>query len=123
MIGGKYQYGLEIMLCLTKGSENSPIAKPKIAKSIGISQDYIEQIIRPLVKAGLIASQRGIKGGFYLATHPSKISVHDIIKALGGTTMVRETIKPLKSRRVWQEAESLLTSYFSSVTLEELIEK
>ncbi len=123
MVRGRCQYALEIMLCLSDASFELPIAKSKVAEQIGISTDYIEQIAKSLVTAGLVGSKRGMKGGFYLKKHPSKISVQDIIKAQGGTTMVRKTLKPLTSRRVWKEAESLLTSYFSSVTLEELIEK
>jgi Rrf2 family protein len=123
MIGGKYQYALELMLCLSGTSFEFPIPKPKLAKSIGISTDYIEQITKLLITAGLIKSKRGIKGGFYWASDPSDLSVQDIIKALGGPDFVSRTKKPLESRRVWQEGEELLISYFSSVKLEELLEK
>jgi Rrf2 family protein len=123
MIRAKYQYALEIMLCLSGTSFEFPLAKPKIAERIAISTDYIEQIAKVLITAGLIKSKRGIKGGFYLASDPSDISVQDIIKAQGGTLFVGQARKPLESRRVWREADALLESHFSSITLEELLEK
>jgi Rrf2 family protein len=121
MIGGKYQYALEIMLCLSGASFEFPMAKPKISERIGISSDYIEQIARLLKTAGLIKSKRGIKGGFYLASDPSDISVQDVIKAQGGAIFVGRARKLLESRRVWREADELLESHFSSITLEELL--
>ncbi len=123
MISGRNQYALEIVLCLSETSFEFPLAKSKISERIGISTDYIEQIARLLVADGLIKSKRGIHGGFYLAKPLSEISVHDIIKAQGGRVFVGGTRKSLQPRRVWQEAESLLESYFSEITLEELLEK
>jgi Rrf2 family protein len=123
MVRGRCQYALEIMLCLSDASFELPIAKSKIAERIGISKDYIEQIAKSLVTAGLVGSKRGIKGGFYLKKHPSKISVQDIIKAQGGTAFVGRVRIPPKSRRVWHDAERLLASHFSGITLEELLKK
>ena len=123
MVRGKCQYALEIMLCLSDASFEFPIAKSKIAERIGISKDYIEQIAKSLVAAGLVGSKRGMKGGFYLKKHPSKISVQDIIKAQGGPAFVGRVRIPPKSRRVWHDAERLLASYFSGITLEELLKK
>ena len=123
MIGGKNQYALEIVLCLSESSFEFPLAKPRISERIGISKDYIEQLAKSLVAAGLIKSKRGLKGGFYLAKPVSEISVQDVIEAQGGKVFVGGARKPLKPRRVWQEAESLLESYFSNITLEELLDK
>ena len=123
MIAGKYQYAVEIMLCLAEATFEFPMAKPKIAERAGISKGYTEQIARSLVKAGLIKSKQGATGGFYLAKPLSGISVQDVIEAQGGTVFVGRPRKPLKSRRVWLEAESMLESHFSSIMLEELLEK
>ena len=123
MVGGKNQYALEIMLCLSESSFEFPLAKPRISERIGISKDYIEQIAKSLLAAGLIKSKRGLKGGFYLARSLSEISVQDVIEAQGRKSFVGRARKPLESRRVWQEADELLESYFSSITLEELLEK
>jgi Rrf2 family cysteine metabolism transcriptional repressor len=123
MISAKYQYGLEIMLCLSGASFEFPMNKSKIAERIGISTDYIEQIAKLLKAAGLMKSKRGLKGGFYLASDPSDISVQDIIKAQGGILFVGRARKPLESRRVWREADELLESHFSSITLEKLLEE
>jgi FeS assembly SUF system regulator len=44
----------------------------------------VSKILKLLGKAGLLVSQRGVKGGYSLARHPGQITLADIIRALEG---------------------------------------
>ena len=44
----------------------------------------VSKLLKELLHSGLLVSHRGIKGGYYLARDPGKISVLDVISALEG---------------------------------------
>ena len=48
------------------------------------SENYLEQLMGTLRKAGLVRGIRGARGGYELALPPEKISVGDVIRALEG---------------------------------------
>jgi len=50
----------------------------------GVSVKYLEQLIIPLKKAGLIKSVKGPKGGHMLARPPGKITVGEVVSVLEG---------------------------------------
>ena len=56
-----------------------------IAGRQGISESYLEQLVRLLKKAGLVRSVRGAGGGYRLARAADTISVGDILRALEGS--------------------------------------
>ena len=55
-----------------------------ISKRQGISERYLEQIFHRLKKKGILNSERGPKGGYYLAKKPEEITLFDIIEAVDG---------------------------------------
>ncbi len=77
------EYGLIVSLHLAKqrGSEVEPTPARDMAAREGLPPDYVEQILLKLRRAGLVASVRGAKGGYYLAREPAAITVKDVIEA------------------------------------------
>jgi len=131
----KSQYGLRAMVYLaTVFKENRVHSLRKISEKENISFDYLEKIISRLEKAGLILAKRGVRGGYYLASQPSKISAGEIIKAIEGTLApVRCVAKEKKERlscprkkicksfAVWQKIQDVLNSTLDSITLADLL--
>ncbi len=72
----------------------------EIAKEIGISEAHLAKVFQRLVKAGLISSTRGPRGGFTLARSSNTISLLDIYEAIeaplkeGGDCLLRKKICP-----------------------------
>ena len=61
----------------------------EIANRQKVSLKYLEQIIRPLKKAGFVKSFRGVKGGHILNKPPEEITVGEVVGLLeGGQTLV-----------------------------------
>jgi len=52
----------------------------EIAARNRIPVKYLEQILLELRRAGLIASRRGVHGGYKLTRHPSEVSVGDVLR-------------------------------------------
>jgi Rrf2 family cysteine metabolism transcriptional repressor len=75
-------YGLNAMYVLANRSDL--ISIKEIAKQSNLPQNYLEQILSTLKKAGLATSIRGVNGGYKISKSATEIRVLDIIKALDG---------------------------------------
>ena len=61
---------------------HAPVPVSDIAKRQDLGTAFLEQLLRPLKKAGLVAPWRGMKGGYTLAKPAEEISLLDVLKAL-----------------------------------------
>jgi len=61
-----------------------------VAKVVRLPLPVVSKVLKLLARHGLLASQRGIKGGYGLARSPRDISVAEIIHALEGPIAVTE---------------------------------
>jgi Rrf2 family protein len=61
-----------------------PVKGDVIAQRQDIPAKFLENILADLRRAGLVSSQRGAEGGYWLAADASSISVADIIRAVEG---------------------------------------
>ena len=58
------------------------MGREDISKQMGIPKQMIAQIAKPLRNAGIIATKRGVGGGFSLNRKPEDISLADIFNAV-----------------------------------------
>ena len=80
----KGRYGLKAMFDLALNDGSGPVSLAAISERQGISIHYLEQLVSPLRKAGLLKSVRGAQGGYLLAKLPAEISVREILELLEG---------------------------------------
>lgn len=84
-ISTKGVYGLAAMHVLAHAPRQRAMQIREIAAMTQISHGYLEQILSTLRRAGLLASIRGVSGGYRLARSASDITVLEILEALEGT--------------------------------------
>ena len=78
------RYGLRAMSDLCVHSRNNePVSVSDIASRQNIPVNYLEQLCRKLRTGGLLESIRGAQGGYLLAKKADKISIAEILQALG----------------------------------------
>ncbi|OCL84823.1 RrF2 family transcriptional regulator [Arcobacter porcinus] len=82
LISTKGIYGLSAMHELAKHNDDSPMQIKDISANASIPQNYLEQLLGKLRKAGLVNSIRGARGGYHLARSADDIKVVDILIAL-----------------------------------------
>ncbi len=82
IISTKGEYGLTAVLVLSKQKDGELLQTKEIALRGGIPQNYLEQILVVLKKAGLVTSIRGANGGYKLAQDPNIITVFDVLQSL-----------------------------------------
>ena len=88
----KGKYGLYAMYYLAQHAGDGPQPLKAVAE-IGVSsEDYLEQLLGSLRRAGLVTTVRGAQGGYQLAHAPEAITVGDIIDATEGPLNISECI-------------------------------
>lgn len=100
-----------------------------IATRTKVPPGYLSKVLRDLVVAGLVHSQRGPNGGFCLVAPASQISMLDIINAVDPIERIKRC--PLGTRSMWSfapvlhlrldHALSLIEREFGRTTLAEII--
>jgi Rrf2 family protein len=91
LISTKGTYGLAAICELSKHQDASPMQIKEIAQNAKIPQNYLEQLLGKLRRAGIVKSVRGAKGGYILARSPENIKVLDILLALEDNLKVTDT--------------------------------
>jgi Rrf2 family protein len=109
-------------------------AGPTKGNAVGESQSiptkYLENILSELRRAGIVGSQRGSEGGYWLAREPDRVSVADIIRAVEGPLAdVRgsapedlEYVGPAEPlERVWLATRASVRNVLETVTIAHMI--
>ena len=79
----KGRYSVTALYELAQHYGKGIVPLKSIALSQGLSENYLEQLMGTLRKAGLVTSTRGAQGGYELARSPEKITICDIIVTNG----------------------------------------
>lgn len=87
-ISAQEEYGLRCLLQLAQAEKcGDLLTLSQIAKREGISTANAGKLLWILNKAGLVRSQRGIKGGYSLARPASQIRLNEVIHVLDEDTV------------------------------------
>ena len=81
MISQTADYSLRAVLILA-GSQGQPLTANELAKRAHLPPGYFAKVLQTLARAGIVASQRGLGGGFYLAKPIEQLSMWDVIKVI-----------------------------------------
>jgi Rrf2 family protein len=82
-LSARADYALRAAIELA-ASEGGHITAEQLARAQRIPGKFLEAILTQLRRAGLVRSQRGPEGGFWLARPADEISLADIIRAIDG---------------------------------------
>ncbi len=82
-------YATVILSYMAKDQTNMHAAQ-EVSDETGITQPTVSKILKLLVRAKVVTSVRGAKGGYLLARSPEKITVAAVINALEGPIALTE---------------------------------
>lgn len=88
----KGTYGLRAVVELASRYGEGPVSLSAVAAEQGISEAYLEQLMRSLKAAGIVTTARGKSGGYLLTRAPESISVRAVLEALEGSTNVVDCV-------------------------------
>ena len=83
-ITSKSPYAVQALTELGRAGPDRPVPIGELARRRDIPVQFLEQLSATLRRAGLLRSQRGVKGGYSFARPPAEITVLEIIELLDG---------------------------------------
>lgn len=103
-----------------------PVKGEVIAREQAIPVKFLESILRSLREAGIVASQRGAEGGYWLARPAAEVSLAEVIRAVDGPLARVRGVRPedveyagtaLALQDVWIAVRASLRGVLESVSL------
>jgi Rrf2 family protein len=83
-VSAKAEYAVRAAMELAAAEKGTPVKKSAIVGAQRIPPKFLENILAELRHAGLVESQRGSDGGYWLARPPDEVSVADVMRAVEG---------------------------------------
>jgi Rrf2 family protein len=93
-----------------------PVAVGELARRRDIPVQFLEQLFAVLRRAGLLKSQRGVKGGYSFARDPSEITVLDVVELLDGPVGA-------DARGVFSDAASAARAVLQQTTIADIVDR
>ena len=127
IISSKGKYGLGALMDICLYSRSEAVTLKSVSKRQDISERYLEQIFSILKKGGIINSKKGAQGGYFLARKPKDITVGEILNILEGYLKIvspseeKNDIECFMQKKIWNNINRQIETYFNSITLEELV--
>jgi Rrf2 family cysteine metabolism transcriptional repressor len=83
-ITSKSPYALAALVELCGHGDRGPVPIAELARRRGIPAQFLEQLFATLRRAGILRSQRGVKGGYAFARPPAELTVLELVELLDG---------------------------------------
>jgi len=80
----KSPYAVRALVELGRSGGAGPVPIGELARRRDIPVQFLEQLFAVLRRAGVLRSQRGVKGGYSFAREPSEITVLELVELLDG---------------------------------------
>jgi Rrf2 family cysteine metabolism transcriptional repressor len=129
----KEDYGIRAVLDIAIHQQDAPIQAREIASRQDIPEQFLEQLLAILRRAGVIRSIRGASGGYDLAKPASQISVGDILRVLSGPLVpmacVNEDTEKCARRDIcsaagiWQRVAGAISDVVDNTTMQDLVDE
>jgi Rrf2 family protein len=111
------------------GPDARPVKGEVLAQSQDIPQNFLENILTELRRAGIIRTRRGAEGGYQLARPADEVTVADVLRAVEGPLAAVQGIRPdeleyggaaEKLPEVWVALRASLRDVLEHVTLADI---
>lgn len=83
-VTAKADYAVRAVVELADAVQGSPRKVDQIAQAQGIPLSFLENILTQLRSAGIVRSQRGPEGGYWLARPAKEVNLAQVIRAVEG---------------------------------------
>jgi Rrf2 family transcriptional regulator, cysteine metabolism repressor len=115
-ISTKSPYALSALVELYRQDASGPVPIAELARRREIPVQFLEHLFATLRRAGILSSQRGVKGGYSFARAPSEVTVLELVELLDG---------PLGAgaRGVFAEASQAASAVLAEATVASVAEQ
>ena len=122
------RYGLRAMCYMASNKDKGYVSVADMSEKLNLSENYLEQLIRLLKKAGMIVSARGPKGGYKIIKPLDEISVGEVLRVLEGNITMSDCVSgdhfcndKCDAYYVFNRIDQVINDAVDSITLENMI--
>jgi Rrf2 family cysteine metabolism transcriptional repressor len=115
-ITSKSPYAVLALAELGHSAGTEPVPIGELARRRELPVQFLEQLFAVLRRAGVVSSQRGVKGGYRFARDPASVTVLEVVELLDG---------PLgrDSQGIFAEAAEAARAVLAQTTIADVIER
>jgi Rrf2 family cysteine metabolism transcriptional repressor len=118
-ITSKSPYAVRALSELVRVGTSGPVPIGEIARRRDIPVQFLEGMFATLRRAGILQSQRGVKGGYSFGRPPAEVTVLDVVEALEGAL----DAEAVGGGEIWVEAVGALRDRLRATTIAEIAER
>lgn len=129
-ISTRGRYALRVMIDLAERQAEGSLPLKEIAQRQGISEKYLESILKLLVQAHFLMGVRGKGGGYRLTRAPENYTVGSILRITEGSLCPVACLEQgaalcprastCKTLPMWSKLDRLIHDFFEGITLADL---
>ena len=130
VVSTKGRYALRVMIDLAEHQTDQYMPLKQIAARQGISEKYLENILKSLVQHGLLQGLRGKGGGYRLTRPADQYRISDILMLTEGNLAPVSCLEPgappcsrlpeCRTYEMWRGLDKVIRDYLDQITLADL---
>lgn len=103
-VSKKTDYALRVLFTLVEHHGGAPIPIRELARRNDVPKRFLEQIMLALKSQGWVDSTAGIRGGYFLARNPTKITLGEVVRYFDGILAPIDCVSVTGYQRCSQES-------------------
>jgi Rrf2 family protein len=130
-VSKRTDYALRVLFTLVDHYGGQPIPIRELARRNDVPKRFLEQIMLALKSRGWVDSSAGIRGGYFLAKNPEKITMGDVVRHFDGILAPIDCVSVTgyqrcsqesvcRFRRVFYDARNYVANLMDRATLAEI---
>lgn len=119
VITTKSPYAVRALAELARRGQSTPVPIGEIARAREIPVQFLEGLFATLRRAGILQSQRGVKGGYSFARPPSEVTILEVVDLLEGELGAEAAA----SGPIWTEAADAARTVLAGTTIADVAER
>jgi len=126
------EYAVRTVIFLAQQPTGDIVLKKDICRTQDVTPAFLTKILQPLIKAGIVSSQRGVGGGFLLAKDPAEVTMLDILQAEEGPLKLNQCLVDTtvchrdaycSAHEVWYKAQCEMAKVLREKSIAELVRR
>ena len=132
LISTRGRYALRVLTDMAEHDDGGYLPLKEVAARQGISEKYLESVLKVLVRSGILTGMRGKGGGYRLALPPGECTVGQVLRLTEETLAPVACLEPeaapcprsaqCRTLAMWQGLDRVIGQYLCGITIGDLIE-
>ena len=133
LISTRGRYALRVLVDMAEHRSEDYLPLKDIARRQGISEKYLEAIVKDLVRHNILSGVRGKGGGYRLCRAPEQINIGEVLNIMEGTlspvACLEDGAAPCRraaecrTLEFWRGLDDVIRRYTHSYTVADLMRK